>query len=49
MPVLVLAAIPAFAQLSLADAQARTVANDVDVQTAIAAVRQKDAALALAR
>jgi outer membrane protein TolC len=46
---IILAAIPAFAQLSLADAQQRAVANNVDVQVAVATVRQREAALALAR
>lgn len=46
---IVLAVIPAFAQLSLADAQSSVVANSVDVQTAMATVRQKDAALQVAR
>lgn len=46
---IVLAAVPAFAQLSLADAQQRAVANNVDVQIAVTAVRQREATLALAR
>jgi outer membrane protein, heavy metal efflux system len=46
---IILAAIPAFAQLSLADAQQRAVANNVDVQIAVTTVRQREAALALAR
>ncbi|HEY1975863.1 MAG TPA: TolC family protein [Candidatus Baltobacteraceae bacterium] len=46
---IVLAAIPAFVQLSLTDAQSRVVANSVDVQTALAAARQKNAALQIAR
>ncbi len=44
-----LAAIPAFAQLSLTDAQQRAAANAVDVSTARASVRAKEAELRLAR
>jgi cobalt-zinc-cadmium efflux system outer membrane protein len=44
-----LAGIPAFAALSLADAQQRATVNSVDVQTAIATVRQRQATLAIAR
>ncbi|HEV3194811.1 MAG TPA: TolC family protein [Candidatus Cybelea sp.] len=44
-----LAAIPAFAQLSLAGAQQRAVANSIDVQIALSAVRQAEANLRLAR
>lgn len=46
---IVLAAVPAFAQLSLADAQQRAVANNVDVQVAVTAVHEREAELALAR
>jgi outer membrane protein TolC len=46
---IVLAAIPAFAELSLDNAQQRAIANSVDVQTALATVRQREAALDLAR
>lgn len=46
---ILLAAIPAFTQLSLADAQQRAVANNVDVQIAVSTVREREAALALAR
>ncbi len=46
---ILLAAIPAFAHLLLADAQSRVVANSVEVQTALATVRQKNAALQLTR
>ncbi|MBV8196927.1 MAG: TolC family protein [Candidatus Eremiobacteraeota bacterium] len=46
---LIMAAIPAFASLSLADAQQRAVANNVDVQTALATVRARDAELTIAR
>jgi outer membrane protein TolC len=46
---IILAAIPAFAQLSLADAQQRAVANNVDVQVAVTTVREREAALASAR
>src|SRR5215469_1470780 len=38
---IVLAIIPAFAQLSLSDAQTKAAANSVDVQTAIATVHAK--------
>jgi len=44
-----LAAIPVFTHLSLQDAQTRAVAQDVDVQIARATVRQRDAALEIAR
>lgn len=46
---LLIAAIPAFAALSLADAEARATANNVDVQTAIATVREREASLRIAR
>lgn len=46
---LALAAIPVFAQLSLADAQQRATANNVDAQVALAAVRRREASLHLAR
>jgi outer membrane protein TolC len=46
---LLLAAIPAFATLSLPDAEQRATANSVDVQTALATVRQREAALHIAR
>jgi outer membrane protein TolC len=46
---ILLAAIPAFAALSLADAQQRVATNSVDVQTALATVRQRDAALHVAQ
>ncbi|MBV9232710.1 MAG: TolC family protein [Candidatus Eremiobacteraeota bacterium] len=45
----ILAAIPAFATLSLTDAQERAVANSVDVQTAVATARQREAELTIAR
>jgi outer membrane protein TolC len=45
----VFAAIPAFAALSLTDAQQRATINSVDVQTAVATVRQRQATLAIAR
>ncbi|MBV8148798.1 MAG: TolC family protein [Candidatus Eremiobacteraeota bacterium] len=45
----VIAAISAFAQLSLDAAQQFAVSNNVDVQTALATVRQKDAMLRVAR
>lgn len=45
----VFAAIPAFAALSLADAQQRAMINSVDVQTTVATVRQRQATLAIAR
>ncbi len=46
---LVMTAIPAFASLSLPDAQRRTVSNSVDVQTAVATVRQREAELTAAK
>jgi len=46
---LVMAAIPAFVSLSLGDAQQRAVANGVDVQTALATVRERESELAIAR
>ena len=46
---LAVAAMPVFAQLSLTDAQQLATANSVDVQTAYATVRQREAALELAR
>jgi outer membrane protein TolC len=49
LPALLMAAVPAFAQLSLGDAQTRAVARNVDVQIARATVRQRAAALEIAR
>jgi outer membrane protein TolC len=46
---IVLAVIPAFTHLSLGDAQSRALAVNVNVQTAIATVAQRRAALQLAR
>jgi outer membrane protein TolC len=46
---LLLAVVPAFSQLSLADAQSRAVAQNVDVQVARAQVRQRESALEIAR
>jgi len=46
---ILLAAIPAFSTLSLADAQQRVAANNVDVQTALATVRQREAELRVAQ
>ena len=47
--VVVAAVLPAFAQMSLADAQQRAVANSANVATASASVRQRQAQLDLAR
>ncbi len=44
-----LAMMPAFAQLSLADAQDRAAANSVDMQIAAATVREREASLRIAR
>lgn len=46
---IVLAAIPVFADLSLSDAQRRATANSAEAQIAVAAVREREAALSLAR
>jgi outer membrane protein TolC len=45
----VFAAIPAFAGLSLFDAEQRATVNSVDVQTAVATARQRQATLSIAR
>jgi outer membrane protein TolC len=46
---MLLAAIPAFAALSLSDSEQRGAANNVQVQTALATVRQREATLHIAR
>ena len=48
LPVLI-AAIPAFAALSLSDAETRATANNVDVKTALTTVQQREASLHVAR
>jgi outer membrane protein TolC len=47
--ILAIAAMPVFAQLSLSDAKQLAITNSVDVQTAVATVRQREAALHLAQ
>ncbi|HTA37702.1 MAG TPA: TolC family protein [Candidatus Acidoferrales bacterium] len=49
LPALLMAVVPAFAQLSLSDAEVRAVAQNVDVQIARGTVRQRAAALEIAR
>ncbi len=46
---MLMAVMPAFSQLSVSDAEARAVAQNVDVQIARANVRQREAALEIAR
>lgn len=49
MSVLLCAAIAVFTQLSLSDAISRTISNSAAVQSAVATVREREAALSLAR